>query len=122
MSPNHAGAARLRERLEERLSRSPSEHAYPVADWQVVERRFEPEYLPALESVFAVANGYLGLRGTPEEGTPTHAAARFSTASTRRGRSSTPKTPTAWPAPARRSSTRPTARSSGSSSTTSPST
>ena len=74
MSPNHAPAARLRERLEQRLSRSPSEHAYPVADWQIVERAFEPEYLPALESVFAVANGYLGLRGTPEEGTPTHEA------------------------------------------------
>jgi alpha,alpha-trehalose phosphorylase len=72
MTPNHAGAARLRERIEQRLSRSPSEHAYPVEDWQIVERRFEPEYLPALESVFAVANGYLGLRGTPEEGHPVH--------------------------------------------------
>jgi alpha,alpha-trehalose phosphorylase len=74
MSPHHARAARLRERLEERLSRSPSEHAYPVRDWQIVERRFEPQYMPALESVFAVANGYLGLRGTPEEGTPIHEA------------------------------------------------
>jgi alpha,alpha-trehalose phosphorylase len=74
MSPKHARAARLRERLEERLRRSPSEHAYPVADWQIVERAFEPRYLPALESVFAVANGYLGLRGTPEEGTPAHEA------------------------------------------------
>jgi hypothetical protein len=36
MTPNHAGAARLRERIEERLSRSPSEHAYPVEDWQIV--------------------------------------------------------------------------------------
>jgi alpha,alpha-trehalose phosphorylase len=72
MTPNHARAARLRERIEERLSRSPSEHAYPVEDWQIVERRFVPEYLPALESVFAVANGYLGLRGTPEEGYPVH--------------------------------------------------
>jgi alpha,alpha-trehalose phosphorylase len=74
VSPHHARAARLRERLEERLSRTPSEHAYPVADWQIVERRFAPEYLPALESVFAVANGYLGLRGTPEEGGPVHEA------------------------------------------------
>jgi alpha,alpha-trehalose phosphorylase len=72
MTPNHARAARLRERIEERLSRTPSEHAYPIEDWQIVERRFEPEYLPALESVFAVANGYLGLRGTPEEGYPVH--------------------------------------------------
>jgi alpha,alpha-trehalose phosphorylase len=74
MSPHHARAARLRERLEERLSRSPSEHAYPVRDWQIVERRVEPQYMPAAESVFAVANGYLGLRGTPEEGTPVHEA------------------------------------------------
>jgi alpha,alpha-trehalose phosphorylase len=44
MTPNHAAAARLRERLEERLSRSPSERSYPVSDWQIVERRFEPEY------------------------------------------------------------------------------
>ena len=29
---------------------------------------------PALESVFAVGNGYLGLRGTPDEGTPAHDA------------------------------------------------
>jgi alpha,alpha-trehalose phosphorylase len=74
MTPNHAGAARLRERLEERLARLPSEQTYPVDDWQIVERRFAPEYLPSLESVFAVANGYLGLRGTPEEGTPAHEA------------------------------------------------
>jgi alpha,alpha-trehalose phosphorylase len=74
VSPKHARAARLRERLEERLSRTPSAQAYPVADWQIVERRFAPEYLPALESVFAVANGYLGLRGTPEEGGAVHDA------------------------------------------------
>src|SRR5919201_1174816 len=58
MTPNHARPARLRERIEERLSRSPSEHAYPIEDWQIVERRFEPEYVPALESVFAVLNGF----------------------------------------------------------------
>jgi alpha,alpha-trehalose phosphorylase len=70
MSPRHARAARLRERLGSRLGHS----AYPVADWQIVERSFEPEYLPAAESVFAVANGYVGLRGTPEEGAPSHDA------------------------------------------------
>jgi alpha,alpha-trehalose phosphorylase len=72
MTPNHAQAARLRERLEERRRRSPSEESYPVDDWQIVERQFEPQHGPALESVFAVANGYLGLRGTPEEGFPVH--------------------------------------------------
>jgi alpha,alpha-trehalose phosphorylase len=43
---------------------------YPVDEWQIVERRLEPERLGALESVFAVGNGYLGIRGTPEEGAP----------------------------------------------------
>ena len=74
MTPRHARAARLRERLEERLRRSPSEGVYPVADWQIAERRFTAEHLGSTESVFAVANGYLGLRGTPEEGTPAHDA------------------------------------------------
>jgi alpha,alpha-trehalose phosphorylase len=40
--------------------------------WRLTESRFRPELAPALESVFAVANGYLGVRGTPEEGAPAH--------------------------------------------------
>jgi alpha,alpha-trehalose phosphorylase len=40
--------------------------------WQIRESRFRPQLAPALESVFAVANGYLGVRGTPEEGAPAH--------------------------------------------------
>jgi alpha,alpha-trehalose phosphorylase len=74
VTPRHAQAARLLERLEERLRRLPSENIYPVADWQIAERRFTPEHLGPLESIFAVANGYLGIRGTPEEGAPAHDA------------------------------------------------
>jgi len=40
--------------------------------WSINESRFDPA--AAGESVFAVGNGYLGLRGTPEEGTPAHDA------------------------------------------------
>ncbi|HEX6651742.1 MAG TPA: glycosyl hydrolase family 65 protein [Thermoleophilaceae bacterium] len=40
--------------------------------WRLTESRFRPDLTPALESVFAVANGYLGVRGTPEEGAPAH--------------------------------------------------
>jgi alpha,alpha-trehalose phosphorylase len=72
MSPRHAGAARLRERLEEHLRHAPADHRFPVRDWQIVERRAFGDSRPALESIFAVANGYLGMRGTPEEGTPAH--------------------------------------------------
>src|SRR5215217_8202133 len=70
MEARHARAARLRERLDERLRRASSEHAYPIADWQIVERRVTREPVAALESVFAVGNGYLGVRGAPDEGTP----------------------------------------------------
>jgi alpha,alpha-trehalose phosphorylase len=40
--------------------------------WSISEDRYCAD--PSLESVFAVGNGYLGLRGTPEEGTPAHDA------------------------------------------------
>ena len=40
--------------------------------WSISEDRFCAD--PSLESVFAVGNGYLGLRGTPEEGAPAHDA------------------------------------------------
>jgi alpha,alpha-trehalose phosphorylase len=40
--------------------------------WLISEDRFTAD--PAAESLFAVGNGYLGLRGTPEEGTPAHDA------------------------------------------------
>lgn len=36
--------------------------------WRVTEREFSPQSNLANETVFAVANGYLGLRGTFEEG------------------------------------------------------
>ena len=42
--------------------------------WEIIEERFQPRFLHAHESVFAVANGYLGLRGNPEEGTPAREA------------------------------------------------
>src|SRR5262245_21691605 len=72
MKSRHTRAARLRERLEERRGRAPAERVYPVADWQIVERSFDPERLAALESVFAVGNGYLGIRGAADEGAPAH--------------------------------------------------
>jgi alpha,alpha-trehalose phosphorylase len=64
--------ARARERLGERLGFIDAGRADPCREWEVVERRLPTDYLAAAESVFAVGNGYLGLRGTPEEGTPAH--------------------------------------------------
>jgi alpha,alpha-trehalose phosphorylase len=52
----------------ERL-RSP-EHVYPPDEWRLVEKEFYPPSLEAAETLFATANGYLGMRGTCEEGRP----------------------------------------------------
>src|SRR5918912_1488732 len=73
MSPRQTRSARIRRALEHRLGRAAAEHAYPVRDWQIAEREVLPADAGALESVFAVANGWLGLRGAPEEGAPAHA-------------------------------------------------
>ena len=73
MSPRENRSARIRRALERRLGRVAAEHAYPVRDWQIVEREVLPADAGALESVFAVANGYVGVRGAPEEGTSGHA-------------------------------------------------
>ena len=48
------------------------EHDFPTHDWQLTERRFNTKLLKRTETLFAVANGYLGLRGNPEEGRPVH--------------------------------------------------
>jgi alpha,alpha-trehalose phosphorylase len=49
-----------------------ADEAFPVDEFRVLERGFDPDNIPQLEAVFAVANGYLGIRGTHEEGRPVH--------------------------------------------------
>jgi alpha,alpha-trehalose phosphorylase len=48
----------------------PPSHDYPADEWNVVEKRFHPEFLAQLETMLALGNGYLGMRGCPEEGGP----------------------------------------------------
>ena len=50
-----------------------------VDPWQVREPRIDvsPDRLAATESVFALSNGYLGVRGTVEEGIPSLAPGTF---------------------------------------------
>ena len=43
---------------------------YPADEWNVIEKRFHPEFLAQLETMMALGNGYLGMRGCPEEGGP----------------------------------------------------
>ena len=48
----------------------PPIHDFPADEWNVVEQGFHPEFLGQLETMLALGNGYLGMRGCPEEGGP----------------------------------------------------
>ena len=48
----------------------PPSRDYPADEWNVVETRFHPEFLAQMETIMALGNGYLGMRGCPEEGGP----------------------------------------------------
>ncbi|MEJ2287380.1 MAG: beta-phosphoglucomutase [Deinococcales bacterium] len=50
---------------------APSNPLYPVEPWAVRETAFDPGASLRSESIFALGNGYLGLRGTFEEGLDT---------------------------------------------------
>ncbi|WP_328459313.1 family 65 glycosyl hydrolase [Actinoplanes sp. NBC_00393] len=46
------------------------EEICPAEPWQVRETRLDPDLLAQTESIFALSNGYLGLRGNLDEGEP----------------------------------------------------
>jgi alpha,alpha-trehalose phosphorylase len=48
----------------------PPSRDYPADEWNVIEKRVHPEFLAQLETILALGNGYLGMRGCPEEGGP----------------------------------------------------
>src|SRR3954454_20372599 len=48
----------------------PPPHDYPADEWNIIEKRFHPEFLAQSETMTALGNGYLGMRGCPEEGGP----------------------------------------------------
>src|ERR1700755_794658 len=48
----------------------PPSHDYPADEWNVIEKAFHPEFMAQTETMLAVGNGYLGMRGCPEEGGP----------------------------------------------------
>ncbi|MGH8874869.1 MAG: glycoside hydrolase family 65 protein, partial [Acidimicrobiia bacterium] len=41
---------------------------YPPDPWGIVEEAFSPRFLALTETIFSLANGYLGIRGTLDEG------------------------------------------------------
>src|SRR3970282_1887001 len=45
---------------------------YPVDEWAVIETRLREDVVGRSESLFALSNGYLGVRGTYDQGGPRH--------------------------------------------------
>ena len=50
---------------------------FPIEPWALVETSYSPDDLGVTETLFSVANGYLGMRGNPEEGRPSYAHGTF---------------------------------------------
>ena len=49
--------------------------SYGSDPFKIVERRFTPDYIPQVETLFTLANGFLGVRGSVEEVRPVHSRA-----------------------------------------------
>ena len=48
----------------------PPSRDFPADEWNVIQKGVHPELLAQLETILALGNGYLGMRGCPEEGGP----------------------------------------------------
>src|SRR5947209_6775849 len=48
----------------------PPSDDYPADEWSIIEKRFHPEFLAQSETMLSLGNGYVGMRGCPEEGEP----------------------------------------------------
>ncbi len=55
----------------------PPEHLFPPDEWRIVEARWTPEFAARAETALALSNGYLGVRGCPDEGRPVLAPGMF---------------------------------------------
>src|SRR5512144_1377302 len=55
----------------------PPEHLFPPDEWRVVEAKYTDRYFGRAETVFSLSNGYLGVRGTMEEGRPSVSPGTF---------------------------------------------
>ncbi len=58
-------------------TKRPPKYIYPADEWRMVETAFCESLLPQTETIFSLANGYLGMRGNFEEGRPVHQNGTF---------------------------------------------
>ncbi|MGP8002092.1 MAG: hypothetical protein ACLPKI_32950 [Streptosporangiaceae bacterium] len=48
----------------------PPEHLYPADEWRIVEAHYSDEFVGLTGTVFSLGNGFVGIRGSFEEGRP----------------------------------------------------
>ncbi len=77
MTVREARLAALAKMRERRMDGGRMQAAMPIDPWRLVSRRFSAEGFGESETMFAVANGYMGMRGTHDEGLPSHDPAFF---------------------------------------------
>ena len=63
--------------MTQRRIELPPEHLFPPDEWRVVETAYSEPYAHRAESVFSLSNGYLGIRGSFDEGRPAHTPGTF---------------------------------------------
>ena len=63
--------------MKQRTITIPPEHLFPADEWRIVEGRWTPDFAARAETAMALSNGYLGVRGTPDEGRPAFAPGTF---------------------------------------------
>ncbi|TYO95845.1 alpha,alpha-trehalose phosphorylase [Geothermobacter ehrlichii] len=49
---------------------NPPQHLYPINEWKIIETAYYEPFLAQTETLFAIGNGYVGMRGNYEEGRP----------------------------------------------------
>ena len=55
----------------------PPEDLFPPDEWRILETRWTDGFSTRAETALALSNGYLGIRGCPDEGVPVHAPGTF---------------------------------------------
>lgn len=53
------------------------QYTYPCCPWQLIEKQYTPHFLGQMETLYALSNGYIGMRGCFEEGDPVHHSGTF---------------------------------------------
>ena len=56
---------------------TPPDYIYPIDEWKMIEQQFAPQFLGQAETIFATANGYLGIRGNCDECAPVQESGVF---------------------------------------------